>query len=327
MRKFAFAAIAALCLAFAACDEDKSLGAGKSGGSPGAPLPASPLAITTTTLPPGQEGVSYLASIDAVGGTQTGYVWTLASGSLPSGLSVSSPGTPATTLSGLPTVYGTFQFQIQVEDSSANLATMHFTLDVYPPPAPVPPQPPAPPQPPIPPGPPTPTSSFYGVPAGGDLVFVVEVSATMAGAAITNLRAELTSCISGLTAIDAFDIVAFNDTMTGGYTALWGTQLPATQANQAAAIAWVNSAVTNPAGAADQSTYTVLRDSYASIYPYIDRHFFYTYTKPTSSSQILADYPSWASPYNYPQVVIAKTPAAAYWGQDLAALAGGVFVP
>jgi N,N-dimethylformamidase beta subunit-like protein/F5/8 type C domain-containing protein/putative Ig domain-containing protein len=86
-----------------------------------------PLKITTTTLPPATVGVAYNASLAATGGTPP-YRWSIASGSLPLGLSLSSNGT----ISGTPLQSGSFSFTVRVTDSSspAGTATQPLTLSV-----------------------------------------------------------------------------------------------------------------------------------------------------------------------------------------------------
>ncbi len=84
-----------------------------------------PLSITTTSLPQGQQGVSYNASLSATGGTPP-YTWSLASGSLPSGLSLSSAGQ----ISGLPSAAGTSSFTVAVTDSNNLSAQQGLTITV-----------------------------------------------------------------------------------------------------------------------------------------------------------------------------------------------------
>lgn len=72
------------------------------------------LAVATTSLPTGTVGVSYSATLQASGGTAP-YSWTLTSGSLPPGLSLSSGGD----ISGEPTTSATYTFVVQVSDSTA----------------------------------------------------------------------------------------------------------------------------------------------------------------------------------------------------------------
>ncbi len=72
------------------------------------------LAITTTALPVGSEGVTYLEGIGASGGRPP-YTWSLKSGSLPSGLAMQAS---SGVISGSPASQGTFNFTVAVQDSS-----------------------------------------------------------------------------------------------------------------------------------------------------------------------------------------------------------------
>jgi hypothetical protein len=73
-----------------------------------------PLEITTTQLPSAQVGASYAASLSASGGTPP-YSWTISSGSLPPGLSLSASGG----IAGVPESLGTYSFDATVTDSSS----------------------------------------------------------------------------------------------------------------------------------------------------------------------------------------------------------------
>ena len=75
------------------------------------------LVISTTTLPSGTQGTAYSSTLAATGGT-TPYTWTVASGSLPAGLTLSGSGT-SWKISGTPTSHGTSNFTLQVADSSS----------------------------------------------------------------------------------------------------------------------------------------------------------------------------------------------------------------
>ena len=89
--------------------------------NPGGTSPASPpsnpviprpaLSIFVASLPDGTVGVAYQATLSASGGTGT-YTWSVASGSLPPGLTLSGGGT----ISGTPTTTGTFAFIVSVSD-------------------------------------------------------------------------------------------------------------------------------------------------------------------------------------------------------------------
>jgi hypothetical protein len=81
--------------------------------------------ITTTTLPDGQVGTPYTATLQARGGTAP-YTWSVVSGSLPPGLNLSSSGT----LSGTPTATGTASFTVQAQDQAGLSAEQTLTLTV-----------------------------------------------------------------------------------------------------------------------------------------------------------------------------------------------------
>ena len=85
----------------------------------------SPLAITTSSLTGGSVNVPYTASLAASGGVPP-YTWSLTSGSLPTGLTLSSSGF----ISGTPTTQGTSTFTVQVSDSQATPATATATLSL-----------------------------------------------------------------------------------------------------------------------------------------------------------------------------------------------------
>jgi len=91
--------------------EPPSTPAGGSSGTP--PSSQSTLTVTTSSLPAGQDGTGYSASLSASGGTSP-YSWTTTAGALPPGLSLASDGT----ISGTPTSTGTYDFTVQVTDSS-----------------------------------------------------------------------------------------------------------------------------------------------------------------------------------------------------------------
>src|SRR6266404_3025379 len=80
-----------------------------------------PLAISTTSLPAGTAGQGYSAQLNGTGGTAP-YTWSVASGALPAGLTLSSSGA----ISGVPSVAGTSTFTVKLTD--ANQLTVQQSL-------------------------------------------------------------------------------------------------------------------------------------------------------------------------------------------------------
>jgi arylsulfatase A-like enzyme len=85
-----------------------------------------PTITTASPLPNGGTTGSYSQTFAATGGSGTGYVWSLFSGSLPNGITLSSGGV----LSGTPTQAGNFNFTIEVTDSANRSATKAFALTI-----------------------------------------------------------------------------------------------------------------------------------------------------------------------------------------------------
>jgi hypothetical protein len=83
------------------------------------------LQITTSSLPGGVVGTSYSATLAAIGGTPA-YTWSLASGTLPTGVGLSLAGV----LSGTPTTVASYSFTIRVTDATAATATRAFSVAV-----------------------------------------------------------------------------------------------------------------------------------------------------------------------------------------------------
>ena len=88
-------------------------------GSSGLTVQAGPLNITTASLSGGTLGVAYSATLAASGGTPP-YMWSIASGSLPGGLSLT---TATGAITGTPTAAGTFSFTVQATDSANPVLT------------------------------------------------------------------------------------------------------------------------------------------------------------------------------------------------------------
>ncbi len=86
----------------------------------------SPVISTASPLPLGTLGGAYAKTLAATSGSGTGYAWSLAAGSLPGGLTLSSAGL----ISGTVAAQGTFNFTARVTDSAGRSATKTFALTV-----------------------------------------------------------------------------------------------------------------------------------------------------------------------------------------------------
>jgi hypothetical protein len=108
--------LAMVCCLFAAC--------GGSGGSH--MMPMMPLTITSTSLPNATVNVPYSNVLQATGGSGT-FTWSIASGSLPPGLSLNAMNG---FISGTPTTGGSYSFTAQVADGASHTATKNLTINV-----------------------------------------------------------------------------------------------------------------------------------------------------------------------------------------------------
>ena len=83
------------------------------------------LAITTATLPNGVVGTAYSASLASSGGVGT-ITWTVPTGTLPAGLTLSAAGA----ISGTPTTAGNSSFTVQAKDSGTPQQSVQQALSV-----------------------------------------------------------------------------------------------------------------------------------------------------------------------------------------------------
>jgi hypothetical protein len=103
----------------AACNSDPNLYAVCTNGASGQ------LSISTTSLPNGELSVNYSATLTAINGAPP-YSWSIASGTLPAGVLLSTTGT----ISGVPTAMGTSSFTVKVTDSVRNTATANLSITI-----------------------------------------------------------------------------------------------------------------------------------------------------------------------------------------------------
>jgi hypothetical protein len=85
------------------------------------------LTIETAFLPDGVVGQDYSQAIKAIGGTAP-YRWTLKSGRLPDGLTMSEEGV----ISGRPIINGEQTFEVEVTEQSGQTATKQLSIDIDP---------------------------------------------------------------------------------------------------------------------------------------------------------------------------------------------------
>jgi hypothetical protein len=100
-------------------------GSATSGGATLTVNAASTPQITTAQLAGGTVAGSYSATLSASGGS-TPYTWSLASGTLPNGLTLNAGGS----ISGTPSLAGSFSFTVQVKDAAAQSASKNFSINV-----------------------------------------------------------------------------------------------------------------------------------------------------------------------------------------------------
>jgi len=89
-------------------------------------VPVQDLKIATLSLASATTGASYSSTLSATGGSAP-YQWTLGSGALPAGLSLSAS---TGVISGTPNQAGTSDFTVSVKDSVGNLTTQAYALVV-----------------------------------------------------------------------------------------------------------------------------------------------------------------------------------------------------
>lgn len=83
------------------------------------------LAVTTSTLDEGKVGAKYSATVAATGGTAP-YIWSIASGELPKGLTLAATGA----ISGTPTVAGASNVTVRADDDKGLFASKALKITV-----------------------------------------------------------------------------------------------------------------------------------------------------------------------------------------------------
>jgi len=88
------------------------------------------LGITPTSLPAATIGAPYTVYVSAIGGASGTFTWSITSGTLPPGLTMSPSTTSTVTISGTPTTAGTSDFTMEVVDSASNTASQALGIVV-----------------------------------------------------------------------------------------------------------------------------------------------------------------------------------------------------
>jgi hypothetical protein len=90
-----------------------------------------PPLYVTANFPDAQVGQPYGEPVTGSGGA-AGYTWAVTAGSLPPGMSLGAAGTPSTSLTGVPTQDGRFEFSVTCTDAAAQTAVIELALTVMP---------------------------------------------------------------------------------------------------------------------------------------------------------------------------------------------------
>src|SRR5205814_2102568 len=87
---------------------------------------ATPLKITTTTLPDGAQNTPYTAQLSATGGASP-YSWSVVSPDFPPGLNLDAS---TGAISGSPTQFGSYTFTVRVTDAASVISYRFFNVSV-----------------------------------------------------------------------------------------------------------------------------------------------------------------------------------------------------
>jgi hypothetical protein len=88
-------------------------------------LVCDPITLAPVSLPAGTTGTAYSQTLTATGGTGA-YTFSVVNGTLPAGLTLAADGT----LSGVPTLAGSFTFTVQATDGGGCPGTQEYTVDI-----------------------------------------------------------------------------------------------------------------------------------------------------------------------------------------------------
>jgi large repetitive protein len=88
----------------------------------------------SNSLATGTLGVPYSGAISA-GGAATPFTWAITSGTMPPGLVLANSSGTSVSITGIPTVEGSFNFTVQVTDATGTPLSQSFTIVIAPPPS------------------------------------------------------------------------------------------------------------------------------------------------------------------------------------------------
>jgi hypothetical protein len=214
-------------------------------------------------------------------------------------LQLASTATSALEISGTPAQTGTYAFNLECAGPGGTAQHVYTIVVEYP----------------------------YSFPVAKSYLFVCDLSSHTSGAVNNDMRQELIATLQGFSDQDEFDIMVYNDTLQGGRQYLWGSLLPATQGNVAAAITWLNGSVFQPAGDLSSALYNAWEDSFN--YAGVDHAVYCFHYVGSYGAAVLADLPTWAAPHQSREhtfVGFSTNGTAATFGQQAASITGGTYI-
>lgn len=176
--------------------------------------------------------------------------------------------------------------------------------------------------------PPEEAPTYYGEPVVGNVGFLLDRSGSINATKSAALKAETQKVIEDLTMDQNFDIAAFNSTFpatTGNVQFMWGSMLPATDGNKAAAISWLYGPAMNSSG------WTPLYESLRramEVYP-AELNVFFLVTDGACLKQamILAELPVWWQKFPEGRFVgVYVPPGCPPFVQQMVAVVDGTYI-
>lgn len=266
-----------------------------------ASLPVASSQLTTSRLPGGKVGKAWRFVIPPLGGSGSGYTWSVPSGAMPPGLVLNMEGFNAV-IEGVPLAPGSWSFTLMLIDGSGAAAATVLDAEVFT------------------------TNSLYSAALGANVAFVLDRSGSMYGTRHRTLRAEMENTVLHMEPGDSFDVVTFHSVIG----VMWGQLRQATPANRAEALAYVHGPELAPAGST--ATYPALEYALSTYPTSLETLALVSDGYPNvggSASAILAAFPGWFAPYTNASVLsvgLGVGGSTQAFLQYLAALGNGQYV-